>query len=150
MASGSCGTRDKLNPCAARPGNPTCSSGQRYLPKRDRFILVGFIWGNVALQRWSALICHREIGGVFGSMRQILDLPSTPGFFDNKPAGRALEHLRCGRTIEILPHTSEIQANIAQNNRPYNAKKAASPSGKRPQALRIDDGKGFFRLSLSC
>ena len=38
MASGSCGTRDKLNPCAARPGNPTCSSGQRYLPKRDRFI----------------------------------------------------------------------------------------------------------------
>ena len=50
-ASGSCGTRDKLNPCAARPGNPTCSLGQRSLPKRDRFILVGFIWGNAALQR---------------------------------------------------------------------------------------------------
>ena len=107
---------------AARSENPTCSSGQRYLPKRGRFILVGFICGNVALQRWSALICHREIGGAFGSMRQILDLPSTPGFCDNKPAGRALEHMRCGRPIEILPHTFEIQANIAQNNRPYNAK----------------------------
>ena len=72
-ASGSCGTRDKLNPRAARAGNPTRSSGQRYLPKRDRFVLAGFIW-----------------------------------------------------------------------------EKAASPSGKRPQALRVDDGKGFFRLSLPC
>ena len=64
MASGSCGTRDKLNPRAARAGNPTCSSGQRYLPKRDRFILVGFIWGNVALQRLSALTYHMKIGGI--------------------------------------------------------------------------------------
>ena len=109
MASGSCGTRDKLNPCAALPGNPTCSSGQRSLPKRDRFILVGFIWENVAFQRQSTLICLMEINGVFGSMRQILDLPSTPGFCDNKPAGRALEHMRCGRPIEFLPHTSGIE-----------------------------------------
>lgn len=150
MASGSCGTRDKLNTRAARSGNPTCSLGQRYLPKRDRFILVGFIWGNVALQRWSALICHREIGGVFGSMRQILDLPSTPGFCDNKPAGRALEHMRCGRPIEILPHTSENLTNVARFNRPCNAKEAASPSRTRPQTLRIDDGKGYFCFGLSC
>ena len=85
MASGSCGTRDKLNPCAARAGNPTCSSGQRYLPKRDWFILVGFIWGNVAVQRRSALTCRMKIGGVFGSMRQILNLLSTPEFSITNP-----------------------------------------------------------------
>ena len=113
MASGSCRTRDKLKPPAARAGNPTCSSGQRYLPKRDRFILVGFIWGNVALQRRSALTCHIEIDDVFGSMRQILDLLSTLGFRDNKPAGRTLGHMRCGRPTEILPYTSENQTNIA-------------------------------------
>lgn len=45
-----------------------------------------------------------------GSMRQIFDLPSTQGFCDNKPAGRTLGHMRCGRTIDILPHTSEIKA----------------------------------------
>ena len=150
MASGSCGTRDKLNPCAARAGDPTCSSGQRYLPKRDRFILVGFIWGNVALQRRSALTCRMEIGGAFGSMRQILDPPSAPGFCDNKPAGRALEHIRCGRPIKILPHTSGMQANIVRSNRPFTAKKAASPSRKRPQILRIDDGKGFRRFGAPC
>ena len=44
MASGSCGTRDKLNPRAARAGNPTCSSGQRYLPKRDRFFWSVLSW----------------------------------------------------------------------------------------------------------
>lgn len=150
MASGSCGTRDNLSPRAARAGNPTRSSGQRYLPKRDRLILVGFIWGNVALQRRSALICHREIGGVFGSMRQILNLPSTQGFCDNKRAGRALDHMRCGRPIKILPHTSEIQTNIVRSNRPFTAKKAASPSRKRPQILRIDDGKGFRRFGAPC
>ena len=150
MASGSCGTRDKLNPCAARPGNPACSSGQRYLPKRDRFILVGFIWENVALQRQSALICRMEIGGAFGSMRQILILLSTRGFCDNKPAGRTLEHMRCGRPIKILPHTSEMQANIVRSNRPFTAKKAASPSRKRPKILRIDDGKGFRRFGAPC
>ncbi len=80
MASGSCGTRDKLKQPAARTGNPPCSSGQRYLPKRDRFILVGFIWENVASQRCPALTCRMKIGGFFGSMRQILNLPSTPGF----------------------------------------------------------------------
>ena len=150
MASGSCGTRDKLNPCAARPGNPTCSLGQRSLANRDRFILVGFIWGNVALQRCSALICHMEIGGVFGSMRQILNLLSAQGFCDNKPAGRTLEHMRCGRPIGILPHTSENRTNVARFNRPFNAKWAASPSRKRPQILRIDDGKGYFCFGLSC
>lgn len=31
------------------------------------------------------------------------------GFCDNKPAGRVLEHMRCGRPIKILPHTSESQ-----------------------------------------
>ena len=86
----------------ARRGNITCQ-------KRDRFILVGFIWENVAFQRQSTLICLMEINGVFGSMRQILDLPSTPGFCDNKPAGRALGHMRCGRPIEFLPHTSGIE-----------------------------------------
>ena len=58
----------------------------------------------------------------FGSMRQIMNLPSTRAFRDNKPAGKALEHMRCGRPIKILPHTSAIQTNIAQNNRPFNAK----------------------------
>ena len=86
----------------ARRGNVTCQ-------KRERFILVGFIWENVAFQRQSTLICLMEINGVFGSMRQILDLPSTPGFCDNKPAGRAHGHTRCGRPIEFLPHTSGIE-----------------------------------------
>jgi hypothetical protein len=63
-----------------------------------------------------------EIGGAFGSMRQILNLPSTQGFCDDKPAGRALEHMQCGQPTKILPHTSEIQTNIAHNNRPFNAK----------------------------
>ena len=36
MASGSCGTRDKLNPRDARPGNPTYSSGQRSSTKKTR------------------------------------------------------------------------------------------------------------------
>ena len=35
-------------------------------------------------------------------------------------------------------------------NRPFNAKEAASPSRKRPQILRIDDGKGLFRFGLPC
>ena len=122
VASGSCGTRDKLKPPAARPGNPTCSSGQRYLPKRGRFILVGFIWGNVASSLNPPSSRSMRIGGDSGSMRQILNLPSTPGFCDNKSAGRALEHMRYGRPIKILPHTSEIQTNIAQKNRPFNAK----------------------------
>ena len=51
-----------------------------------------------------------KIGGVFGSMRQIIDLLSAPGFRDNKPAGRALGHIGCGQPTEILPHTSEIKA----------------------------------------
>ena len=51
-----------------------------------------------------------EIASVFGSMRQILNLLSAPGFRDNKPAGRTLGHMRCGRPIKILPHTSEIKA----------------------------------------
>ena len=50
-----------------------------------------------------------EIGGVFGSMRQILDLLSTPGFLGNKLAGRTLKHMLCGRTIDNLPHTSGIE-----------------------------------------
>ena len=33
---------------------------------------------------------------------------------------------------------------------PFNAKEAASPSRKRPQILRIDDGKGLFRFGLPC
>ena len=91
-----------------------------------------------------------QIDGVFGSMRQIMNLPSTQGFCDNKPAGRTLEHIRCGRPIKILPHTSEMQANIVRSNRPFTAKKAASPSRKRPQILRIDDGKGFRRFGAPC
>ena len=39
---------------------------------------------------------------------------------------------------------------IARSNRPFNAKWAASPSRKRPQILRIDDGKGYFCFGLSC
>lgn len=53
-----------------------------------------------------------EINGVFGSMRQILDLPSTPGFFDHKPAGRALGHIGRGQPIDDLPHTSGIEASL--------------------------------------
>ena len=33
---------------------------------------------------------------------------------------------------------------------PFNAKEAASPSRKRPQTLRIDDGKGYFCFGLPC
>ncbi len=33
---------------------------------------------------------------------------------------------------------------------PFNAKEAASPSKKRPQILRINDGKGYFCFGLSC
>lgn len=33
---------------------------------------------------------------------------------------------------------------------PFGAKEAASPSKKRPQILRIDDGKGYFCFGLSC
>ena len=94
-------------------------------PVRESDVLVGTTLpakkGQVYFGRFY-LRKRRAPAVIFGSMRQILDLPSTPGFCDNKPAGRALEHMRCGRPIEILPHTSEIQANIAQNNRPYNAK----------------------------
>lgn len=39
---------------------------------------------------------------------------------------------------------------IARSNRPFNAKWAASPSRKRPQILRIDDGKGFRRFGAPC
>lgn len=49
-----------------------------------------------------------------------------------------------------LPRSSENQTNNVQSTRPYNAKKAASPLGKRPQTLRIDDGKGYFCFGLSC
>ena len=52
-----------------------------------------------------------------GSMRQILILLSAQGFCDNKPAGRALEHMRCGRPIKILTHTSEI----APQNDPFSS-----------------------------
>lgn len=57
---------------------------------------------------------------------------------------------RPGRPIKILPHTSEIQTNITRNNRLFNAKWAVSPSRKRPQILRIDDGKGFRRFGAHC
>ena len=40
-----------LNSGPPGPGIRRARREQRYLPKRDRFILVGFIWGNVALQR---------------------------------------------------------------------------------------------------
>ena len=46
MASGSCGTRDKLNPCAARPGNPTCSSGQRSLANKGQVYFGRFYQGK--------------------------------------------------------------------------------------------------------
>ena len=36
VLSFACGTRDKLNPYAARPGNPTYSSGQRSSSKKTR------------------------------------------------------------------------------------------------------------------
>lgn len=39
---------------------------------------------------------------------------------------------------------------IARFNRPFNAKWAASPSRKRPQILRIDNGKGFRRFGVPC
>ena len=133
MASGSCGTRDKLKPPAARPGNPTCSSGRRYLPKRDRFILVGFIMGNVASSLNPPSSRSIRIGGDSGNMRQILNLPNMQAFRDNKPAGRALEHMRRGRPTEILPHTAEIQTNIARFNRPFTAKKAASLAESGPK-----------------
>ena len=37
------------------------------------------------------------------------ELAEHTGVFDHKPAGRALGHMRCGRTIGILPHTSGIE-----------------------------------------
>lgn len=100
MASGSYGTRDKLNPLCR--------------PARESDVIVGATFPGKKGQVY--------IGGAFGSMRQILNLPSTQGFCDNKPEGRAIEHMRRGRPIGILPHTSEIQTNIARFNHPCNAK----------------------------
>lgn len=60
MASGSCGTRDKLKQRAARPGNPTCSLGQRSLAKRDRLILVGFIWETWPITVVSIFLQHLD------------------------------------------------------------------------------------------
>ena len=54
----------------------------------------------------SYFLCHRDV--VCGSMQQILELSSTPRFFANKTAGTEIEHTRCARPIQILPHTSEI------------------------------------------
>ena len=124
-------------------------------------------WGNVPCQKgtglfWSVLSGEMSPSSVdllssvawksavFGSMRQIMNLPSTQGFCDIKPAGRPLELMRRGRPIGILPHTSENRTNIARFNRPFNAKWAASPSRKQPQILRIDNGKGFRRFGAPC
>lgn len=49
-----------------------------------------------------------------------------------------------------LPRSCENQTNSVQSTRPYNAKKAASPSWEAAQTLRIDDGKGYFCFGLSC
>ena len=38
-----------LNSRHPGPGIQRARGGKRYLPKRDRFILVGFIWENAAL-----------------------------------------------------------------------------------------------------
>ena len=150
MASGSCGTRDKLNPLC-RPARKSDVLVGATLPAKKGQVYFGRFY--LGKRRTPAVIrsaCLMEIDGVFGSMRQILDLACTPGFCDNKPTGRVLDHMRCGRPIKILPHTSGMQANIVRSNRPFTAKKAASPSRKRPQILRIDDGKGFRRFGAPC
>lgn len=54
MASGSCGTRDKLKPQAARAGDPTCSLGQRSLVKKGQVYFGRFYLGK---RRTPAVIC---------------------------------------------------------------------------------------------
>ena len=53
---------------------------------------------------------------------------------------------------ETSRSSSDLLSSVAWKSAafPFNAKEAASPSRKRPQILRIDDGKGLFRFGLPC
>ena len=53
---------------------------------------------------------------------------------------------------ETLRSSGDLLSSVAWKSAafPFNAKEAASPSKKRPQILRIDDGKGYFCFGLSC
>ena len=53
---------------------------------------------------------------------------------------------------ETLRSSGDLLSSLAWKSAafPFNAKEAASPSRKRPQILRIDDGKGYFCFGLSC
>ena len=46
-------------------------------------------------------------GRNFGSMRQILELPSTTPFSRKETAGRGVVGILRGRHVGILPHTSD-------------------------------------------
>ena len=147
MLSFACGTRDKLKQRAARTGNPTRSSGQRYLPKRDRFILVGFIWGNVALQRSNLLspvawksAALSEVCGKFWTRR------AHRGFAIINPQVERLSIYGVvdpSRFCRILQECRRISCGLTAH---LPQRRPLPLVEKRPQILRIDDGKGFRRF----
>ena len=47
-----------------------------------------------------------------GSMRQILEPPSTPPFSGKETAGRRIGDSWCGRPVSILPHTSVLRTSL--------------------------------------
>ena len=47
-----------------------------------------------------------------GSMRQILESPSTPFFSCKETAGRSVVAICCGRHVGILPHTSVLRTSL--------------------------------------
>ena len=85
------------------------------------------------------------------SMRQILNLPSTQGFCDNKPAGREFRHFRCGWVIGILPHTSGIKASLmppsfrkcGKNQRPPTRQSFLTTKPQVSRDLNIGVLRGF-------
>ena len=100
-------------------------------PGRESDVLVGatlpskkgqvyFVRLYLGKRRAPAVICsHLSYGNRrrFRKYAANYELAEHTGFYDNKSAGRALGHMRCGRPIKILPHTSEI----APQNDPFSS-----------------------------
>ena len=85
---------------------------------------------------------------------------------NRRPPGPGIRHARRGNATcqkgtglfwsvlsgETSRSSGDLLSSVAWKSAafPFNAKEAASPSRKRPQILRIDDGKGLFRFGLPC
>ena len=109
--------------------------GATFPSKKGQVYFGRFYLGK---RRAQAVICSHllmAIDGIFGSMRQILDLPSTPGLCDNKPAGKGLRHILCGWAIKILPHTSGIKASLM----PPSFRKCGEKSETSDQTIIFDN-----------